>query len=655
MLKWIDLGKVPDLPGSYQFKDGDGRVIYVGKAKSLRSRLSNYFAPIETLHPRTAAMVSSASDVEWITVANDLEALMLEYTLIKRYRPRYNVRLRDDKSYPYLAISASDEWPRAFVTRASHRKGFHYFGPYAQAYAIRDSLDLLIRTFSIRTCSESKFNTALRSKRPCLLYHIDRCSAPCIGAIDAEGYRNIVRDLESVLKGNSKKFVELMRAQMHQAAAELDFETATRLRDRLAALEKAIERQEMVGEESDNFDVVGVHFDELEFQVDILSIRTGRVNGRRSTLIDRVEELSEAEMLERVVEDIYADSPVELPKEVLVTVEPTNKELLEEWMTSLRGTKVEIKVPKRGHRKALLERANINAQGSFTRTRLKRASDHNSRSRALTALSDELGLPIFPLRIECYDMSHLSGTNYVGSMVVMEDGLPKRSEYRRFKVNVGQNDDFAAMYEVLTRRLAHLTEEEDEEVETVRRRFSYPPSLIVIDGGKGQLSMAYKALCEANLQDEIPMVSLAKKFEEVYLPGESEPVRIPRTSESLFLLQQIRDEAHRFAITYHRSLRDKAMTKSILDEVVGLGPIRKKKLLSHYGSLKKIRAASLDELQTLAFLPVDVASSVYNLLHDIGDEATSTEVPKIGGGDVTKVTPSQNEPRDMAPRSSALE
>lgn len=655
MLKWIDLGKVPDLPGSYQFKDGDGRVIYVGKAKSLRSRLSNYFAPLETLHPRTAAMVSSASDVEWITVGNDLEALMLEYTLIKKYRPRYNVRLRDDKSYPFLAISASDEWPRAFVTRASHRKGFHYFGPYAQAYAIRDSLDLLVRTFPIRTCSESKFNTAVRGKRPCLLYHIDRCSAPCIGAVDADQYRTIVRDLESVLKGNSRKFVELMRTQMHQAAAELDFETATRIRDRLAALEKAIERQEMVGEESDNFDVVGVYYDELEFQVDILSIRSGRVNGRRSTLIDRVEELSENEMLERVIEDVYADSPVELPKEVLVTAEPSNKELLEEWMSSLRGTKVEIKVPKRGHRKALLDRANINAQGSFTRTRLKRASDHNSRSRALTALSDELGLPIFPLRIECYDMSHLSGTNYVGSMVVMEDGLPKRSEYRRFKVNVGQNDDFAAMYEVLTRRLAHLTEEEDEEVETVRRRFSYPPSLIVIDGGKGQLSMAYKALCEANLQDEIPMISLAKKFEEVYLPGESEPIRIPRTSEALFLLQQVRDEAHRFAITYHRSLRDKAMTKSILDEVTGLGPIRKKKLLSHYGSLKKIRAASLDELQTLSFLPYEVGTSVYNLLHDLGEANSSREPSETEEEDTLDAEALVGDPRDMTSNSVQLE
>ena len=617
MISRDDIGIIPDLPGSYQFKDKDGRVIYVGKAKSLRSRVSSYFLPIESLAPRVSAMVSVADSLEWITVENDVEAIMLEYSLIKRYRPRFNIRLRDDKSYPYLVVTADHRWPRAAVTRQSHRKSWHYFGPYAQAYAIRETLDSLVRAFGVRTCSDVKFARHEKLGKPCLLFHIQRCSGPCAGEIAAVDYRNAVSGLEAVLKGNAKAIAESMNLEMSEAAATLEYESAARIRDRLASLHRVIERQEMVGNPDDNLDAIGLKFDELECQVEVLVVRAGRVSGRRSVVIDRVEELNDAELATRVIEQLYGESPTELPAEILITIAPDDSEALSGWLARLRGQKVSVRVPQRGHKKALTDRATTNAQESFRRHRLRRSSDHNTRAKALSALADELDLSLFPLRIECYDMSHLGGTNYVGSMVVMEDGLPKKSDYRRFRVSVEQNDDFAAMYEVLTRRLARLVAEQDEIVDDQGRlaKFSYPPSLIVVDGGKGQLSMAYKALVEAGLDQEIPVVSLAKKFEEVYLVGRAEPVRIPRTSESLFLLQQIRDEAHRFAITYHRNLRDKAMTHSILDEVHGLGPIRKKRLLGHYGSLKRIRLASREELSELSWLTSDVGTAVYDVLH----------------------------------------
>ncbi len=617
MISRIEIGKIPDLPGSYQFLDQDGRVIYVGKAKSLRNRVGSYLQASENLAPRVAAMVAAAQSIEWITVENDVEAIMLEYSLIKRYRPRFNIRLRDDKSYPYLVVTADQPWPRAAVTRQAHRRSWHYFGPYAQAYAIRETLDLLIRTFGVRTCSDAKFARQAKLGRPCLLFHIQRCSGPCVGEISAEEYREVIAGFESVLKGNAKEIVESLTEEMSRASRAMEFESAARTRDRLSSLARVIERQEMVGSPSDNLDVVGLCLDELECQVEVLVVRSGRVSGRRSVVVDRVEELSDASLVASVLEQLYAESPTELPREILLGMHPEDEELLGLWLGQLRGGSVSLRVPQRGHKKALLDRANANAAESFRRHRLRRASDHNSRVQALSALADELALPLFPLRIECYDMSHLGGSNYVGSMVVMEDGLPKRSDYRRFKVNVDHNDDFGAMYEVLTRRLARLAEEADEIVDSQGRltKFSYPPSLIVVDGGKGQLSVAHKALVEAGLDQEIPLVSLAKKFEEVYVVGQSEPVRIPRTSPSLFLLQQIRDEAHRFAITYHRSLRDKAMTHSILDEVRGLGPMRKKKLLAQFGSLKKIREATREELSELSWLPSEVGESVYDVIH----------------------------------------
>ena len=628
MISRIEIGKVPDLPGSYQFKDADGRVIYVGKAKSLRQRLASYMQSPSQLAPKVASMVHAAESVEWITVENDVEAIMLEYSLIKRFRPRFNVRLRDDKSYPYVVVTADQSWPRAAVTRQSHRRSWHYFGPYAEASAIRETLDLLVRTFRVRTCSDAKFSRQAKLGRPCLLYHIERCSGPCIGAVEPAAYSQDVAGFESVLRGRSKGIEEALRQEMARAASEMEFEAAARIRDRLAALTRVVERQEMVGSPGEDLDVIGVHADELECLVEVLNVRGGRVSGRRSLVLDRVEELENPELLERVVEELYGDSPTALPPEILVPWIPANLPALVSWLEERRGGRVRVRVPQRGHGRALADRARGNAEESFKRHRLRRASDHSARARALTALADELELPLFPLRIECYDMSHLGGSNYVGSMVVMEDGIPKKADYRRFKVNVGQNDDFAAMHEVLSRRLARLNHEDDEEPEDSRRpaRFSYPPSLIVVDGGKGQLTSAHRALVEAGLDGEIPMISLAKKFEEVYLVGRSEPVRIPRTSEALFLLQQIRDEAHRFAITYHRSLRDKAMTRSILDEVPGLGPVRRKKLLTHFGSLKRVRTASKEEIASLGWLPEEVGHSLYAVLHP-----GPGEVPGRGG------------------------
>ncbi len=619
MISRIDVGTVPDLPGSYQFKDQDGRVIYVGKAKSLRARLSNYFQPPETLHPRVAAMTLAATSLEWISVNSDLEAMILEFTLIKKYRPRFNVRLRDDKSYPYLMVTADQQWPRVAITRSTHGKGKHYFGPYPQAYALRETMDLLIKAFPVRTCSDSKFQRCEKLGKPCLLYHIQRCAGPCIGGVDKATYTNLVSNFEAVLKGKSRDFVETLKVEMSQASDALEFEAATRIRDRLTALVQVIERQEMVGAFGENLDVIGLHLDDLECQVEVLIVRDGRVSGRRSSRVDRVEDISDRALLARVIEELYIDVPTDFPKEIIVPFAPEEYQVLSEWMQRERGSRITIKVPQRGHKRALLERANRNAEESFKRNRIKRASDHNARAKALSALANDIGLNVFPLRIECFDMSHLGGTNYVGSMVVMEDGLFKKSEYRRFKVSLTQNDDFGAMYEVVTRRLARLNDEDEEAIGETKRsiRFSYPPSLLVIDGGKGQLSMARKALLEAQLGDEIAVISLAKKFEEVYIPDQSEPIRIPRTSESLFLLQQLRDEAHRFAISFHRELRGKAMTKSILDDVIGLGPIRKKRLLAQFGSLKRLRELSLQEMLEVSYIPNDVSRRLYSTLHEV--------------------------------------
>jgi excinuclease ABC subunit C len=608
-------GTIPDAPGSYQFKDRDGRVIYVGKAKSLRNRLNNYFVNPALLADRTRQMVTAAESVEWTLVRNEVEALFLEFNLIKTHKPRFNIRLKDDKSYPYLAVTVGEEWPRAMVMRGAKRKGVRYYGPFAHAYAIRETLDLLLRTFPIRTCNDNKLDRHRRLGRPCLYAHIEKCSAPCVDDVTPADYATLVGELLDFLDGNTERIIERLEREMKAAASELEFERAARLRDQLGSVRKAIERQQMVGDKDEDYDAIGLAEDGLEAQVQVFNVRRGRMVGRKGLVVEKVEELAPPALSARIIEMLYGDASAEdVPKEILMPVEPEVLELYEEFLCLVRGSKVRIRVPKRGTKRSFLETVSKNAEEAFTRHRLKRASDHNARARALTALQDHLDLPEAPLRIECYDISHTMGTEIVASMVVMEDGLAKRSDYRRFKIrSLADQDDFAAMTEVLTRRFTNYLRERDEGVR-VGKRFSYPPNLVLIDGGKGQLSAAVAVLEELGLE-EIPVASLAKKFEEVYRPGEPDPVRIPRDSEALYLLQAVRDEAHRFAVTYHRSRRDKAMTKSVLDDIPGLGPTRRKRLLKEFGSVKKIRTMTEEELVAVPWLPEVVARRIYERLH----------------------------------------
>ncbi len=616
MLPRPPAGTIPDAPGSYQFRDGDGRVIYVGKAKSLRQRLNSYFGNPGVMPPKTAQMVTAAASVEWIQVNNDVEALLLEYSLIKQHRPRFNIRLRDDKSYPFLAITLDDEWPRAMVMRGQKRKGVRYFGPFGHAYAIRETLDLLLRTFPIRTCSDNKFTRHERQGRPCLLYHIEKCAGPCVKEIAREDYDGLVDELVRFLDGDTHSVVRRLEEEMREASARLDFERAARLRDRLLSVRKAIEKQQMVTERPEDLDVIGMAEDELEAAVQVFYVRRGRVTGRKGFVVDKVEDLSRPQLVAEVLLQLYADAGQGVPREVLVPEMPEECDVLEELLSGLRGTKVEVRVPQRGAKRVLHETVTRNATEEFTRHRLRRSADHNSRARALNALQDALGLPEAPLRIECFDMSHIQGTDYVGSMVVMEDGLPKKSDYRRFKVKtVEGNDDYAAMEEVLTRRLTALLAERERPVEERRRRFSYPPQLLLVDGGRGQLNVAQRVVEELGLEDEIPVAALAKQFEELYVPGRSDPVRIPRQSEALYLLQRVRDEAHRFAVAYHRQLRGKRMTRSVLDDLPGLGPARKKRLLKELGGTAGVRTASLESLLALPWLPDAVARAVHERVH----------------------------------------
>ena len=618
-------GTIPENPGSYQFKDKEGRVIYVGKASNLRQRLSNYFQDPRNMHVRTAQMVSTAATVEWIEVRNEVEALMLEYSLIKQHRPRFNVRLRDDKSYPFLAVTIDEEFPRALVMRGRKRKGTRYFGPYAHAYAIRDTLDLLLRSFPIRTCSPGKFNEHHRLGRPCLLFHIEKCSGPCVGEIEEMPYQQLVQELCEFLDGDTDEIVKRLETEMANASQSLEYERAARVRDRLLAVRRAIEKQQMVAERSEDIDIIGIADDDLEAAVQVFFVRKGRVVGRKGFVVDKVEELSPGGLVDRILEELYGDDPsAGVPKQVLVPVDADDMATYEEWLTHLRGSRVQIRVPQRGDKRDLHETVTRNAKEEFVRHRLRRASDHNARSRALTELQDLLGLPEAPLRIECYDMAHLQGTDYVGSMVVVEDGLPNKREYRRFKVkDVPGNDDYAAMEEVLTRRLqAYLRERDqplDEDlIDGERRRprkFAYPPQLLLVDGGKGQLAVADRVVRALGLHDEIPIASLAKRFEEVYVPGRNMPVEVPRGSDALFMLQRIRDEAHRFANTFHRELRGKRMTTSALDGIVGLGEARQKKLVQVMGGVNAVKKASLNDLLALSFLPAAVAEAVHAKFH----------------------------------------
>ena len=612
-------GTIPDAPGSYQFIDRHGQVIYVGKASSLRSRLSSYFQAPDRLHPRTRQMVETAERVEWTIVRNEVEALMLEYSLIKRHHPRFNVRLRDDKSYPLLAVTTDEEWPRAVVVRGRRRRGVRYFGPYAHAYAIRETLDLLLRSFPVRTCSPGKFRQHERLGRPCLLFHIEKCAGPCVGEVSADDYSSMVDGLCRFLGGDTEDVVTALDTEMREASAELEFERAARLRDRLDSVTKAVEKQQMVAARDEDIDVFGIADDELEASVQVFHIRRGRVVGRKGFIVDKVEDVEGGALIDRVLESFYAETPPNgVPRTVLVPREPSIGPLIEEWLALERGSRVEIRVPQRGDRRRLMETVFENAREEFVRHRMRRASDHNTRSRALTELQDQLGLPEAPLRIECYDMAHLQGTDYVGSMVVLTDGLPDKRQYRRFKVHIDGNDDYAAMEEVLTRRLAAYVEERDQPIDERGEkpgRFAYPPQLLLVDGGKGQLAVAERVVAALGLEDEIPVAALAKRFEEVYLPGRSEPVGVPRGSDGLFMLQRIRDEAHRFANSFHRERRSKSMTRSSLDGIPGLGPARRERLVKALGGVRAVKAADLETLRGLPFLPDAVAEAVHAHFH----------------------------------------
>lgn len=599
--------EIPDAPGAYLFRDRHGAVLYVGKAKSLRKRVGSYFS--RDLAPRTRLMVDAADTVDVIVTDNEVAAVMLEYNLIQKHKPRFNIRLRDDKSYPYLALTTSEEWPRATVMRGKRHRGNRYFGPYAHAYAIRQTLDLLLRTFPVRTCTNEKFKRHATNGRPCLLFHIERCSGPCVGEVTPEAYQVHLDGLADFLSGRSEGLVEGLRAEMSSAAESLEYERAARVRDRLLAVERALARQEVASTSREDFDVIALEEDDLEAAMVMLSVRNGRLTGQATSIVDKVEDVTTAELVGRMLQAMYGDEVP--PPEVLVQELPDSPEVLTDWLAERRGSAMDLRVPRRGSKVRLMETARTNAREEFARHRLRRAGDHNARARALRSIQEELDLPEPPLRIEAYDISTIQGRHTVGSMVVMEDGLPKRSQYRRFEIRgVEGQDDFASMEEMLTRRFRAYLEERDRPVEE-RGKFAYPPTLVLVDGGAGQLGRAVKVVSDLGI--DVPVAGLAKRMEEVYLPGRPEPVRIARGKDALYLLQQIRDEAHRFAVSYHRTLRGRQMVDSVLDGVPGLGPVRRQALLKAFGSLKRMRDATVAELAEV--VPAAVAANVHRALH----------------------------------------
>jgi excinuclease ABC subunit C len=638
------VGSIPESPGVYKFRDPNGRVIYVGKAKSLRQRLNSYFADVAGLHPRTRQMVTTAASVEWTVVGTEVEALQLEYNWIKEFDPRFNVRYRDDKSYPSLAVTLNEEFPRLQVMRGPKRKGVRYFGPYAHAWAIRETLDTLTRVFPARTCSNGVFKRAGQIGRPCLLGYIGKCSAPCVGRVTAEEHRAIVDDFVDFMAGRTDLMIKRLEREMAEAARSMEYEKAARLRDDIGALRRAMEKQAVVLGDGTDADVVAFAQDDLEAAVQVFHVRGGRVRGQRGWIIDKVEEVSTGQLVEQFLLQVYGGYDEEtgesgpageaVPREVLVPELPDDADVYEELLTELRGGRVTLRVPQRGDKRSLMETVERNAKEAFARHRVKRASDLTARSLALSELQEALDLPDAPLRIECIDISHVQQTDVVASMVVFEDGLAKKSDYRRFSVTHG-TDDTAAMAEVVRRRFArHLKEEEDRKHEQGvaaeegrARRFAYPPNLLVVDGGAPQVAAASRSLDELGVVD-VAVCGLAKRMEEVWLPGEPDPVILPRTSEALYLLQRVRDEAHRFAITYHRQKRSTSMLVSLLDDVPGLGDTRRKALMKKFGSLKRLRAASLEELMTVPGIGRRTAQAVQAAIAQPEEEAASETQPE---------------------------
>jgi excinuclease ABC subunit C len=624
-------GSIPTSPGVYRFRDEHRRVVYVGKAKNLRARLTSYFQDIVNLHPRTATMVTSAASVEWTVVNTEVEALQLEYSWIKEYDPRFNVKYRDDKSYPWLAVTIGEEFPRVMVGRGAKKRGTRYFGPYSHAWAIRETVDLLLRVFPMRSCSNGVFTRSAQIGRPCLLGYIGKCSAPCVGRVTAEEHREIVDDFCDFMGGQTTAFVKRLEKEMYAASTAMDYERAARLRDDIGALNRAMEKQQVVLGDGTDADVIAFSEDPLEVAVQIFYVRGGRIRGQRGWVADKVDDADTGGLVERFLLQLYdGELGDSIPREVLVPALPEDTPALEQWLCELRGAKVSIRVPQRGDKKALQETVARNALQALGLHKTKRASDLTTRNRALEEIQQALELPSVPLRIECYDISNLQGTEVVASMVVFEDGLARKSEYRRFVIKgvEGQND-VASMHEVITRRFRRLLDERvesgdfadspDDQDETGPllidpdtgrpKKFAYVPGLVVVDGGPPQVAAAQRALDELGI-DDVPVCGLAKRLEEVWLPGQEDPVILPRTSEGLYLLQRIRDEAHRFAITHHRSRRSKSMVESLLDDVPGLGEVRRKSLLKRFGSLKKLRAATVGEIAEVPGIGTRTAEAI---------------------------------------------
>lgn len=645
-------GEIPTNPGVYRFRDPHGRVIYVGKAKSLRSRLNSYFANPAGLLPKTYAMVHAASSVEWTVVGSELESLQLEYTWIKEFKPRFNVVFRDDKTYPYLAVTMGEKYPRVQVMRGDKKKGTRYFGPYT-AGAIRETMDTLLRVFPVRSCSAGVFKRAEATGRPCLLGYIDKCSAPCVGRISAEDHRALAEDFCAFMGGEAKRFISRLEKQMADAVAKLDYEHAARLRDDITALRKVFERNAVVLAEDTDADIFALHEDELEAAVQVFHVRGGRIRGQRGWVVEKVEDFSTPDLVEHLLQQVYGgdgDSHGRLPREVLVPVEPSNAGELAQWLAGIRGAKVDIRVPQRGDKAALMSTVRENAEHALKLHKTRRAGDLTVRSQALQELQEALDLPVPLLRIECFDVSHVQGTNVVASMVVVEDGLPKKSDYRKFSVTgPAAADDTAAMHDVLTRRFRHYLQDKSAQVDesalapgpeepaagdivpdtttpAPRAKFAYPPNLVVVDGGKPQVNAAARALEDLGI-DDVYVVGLAKRLEEVWLPDSDFPVILPRTSQGLYLLQRIRDEAHRFAITFHRQKRGKAMTVSALDAVPGLGASKRKALLAHFGSVKGVKAATAEELSQAKGIGPSLASAI--VTHFAAEGPAATTVPAI--------------------------
>lgn len=619
-------GEIPTNPGVYRFRDADGRVLYVGKAKNLRQRLSNYFAPLRTLHERTRRMVTTAASVEWTVVPTDVDSLQLEYMWIKEFDPPFNVRYKDDKSYPFMAVTLGDEAPRVIVTRNRKIPGARYFGPYPKVWAVHETIDLMVKAFPIRTCSDSSYKRAMQTGRPCFPGQIGKCGGPCSMTVTIEEHRAMVDDFVAFMAGGDERFTRELTKRMLAASAAMDYEAAAKFRDKLTAIEAVLGKSALVLAPDEDADLFGIAEDELAAAVQHFVIRGGRVRGVRAMTIEKEIDISSADLVDQVLQRAYGDSQ-DVPRRILVPSLPDDAAELELWLRDRRGKKVEIAVAQRGQRADLMRTATLNAQQALIRHKTRRTSDYVARTQALTDLQEALGMSEAPLRIECFDISHLGGTNVVASMVVFEDGLPRKDQYRSFNIPE-TTDDTDSMYQVLRRRLAYLDrpEELDEPaviatgeigddlaVEVKRKpRFAYPPQLLLVDGGQPQVEAAARALRDAG-HTEIAVCGIAKRLEEIWLPGEDFPVILPRTSESLYLLQRLRDEAHRFAITHQRKRRRNDIT-TVLAEVPGLGAARIKVLLKHFGSVTALRSAPPEEIEKVQGIGPVLAQNIHTHL-----------------------------------------